>query len=1347
MANAPTIPLHLCQVLEEEYINLHQQLDPKPDWDFEDKHFKRRLAGFKDKLRASVSADPQKADSPLARYVIKYARKADSNQPGADSPFVDPTTVDLRKFILQIDEQRLLLHLNSLLTDESLYNSERFPCESLSEDLQELVELGLDDALPESDETVRFAGEDLCRFNRLLLENAWPDEIESIYELRLNRIISQLHERRGAALCLSGGGTRSGTFALGIIQGLARRGLLEQFNYLSTVSGGGYIGSWLSTWINRHPEGLRGVVRELVNDNPPKKLEPDPSAISYLRNYSNFLTPKFSALSADVWSFVAIYFRNLTLNWLVMIPLLMVILGIPRTGLAFIQEHPHRYVRWFFLYSSLLLIGYAIAYLSTNRPTASDALRANRVWASRTDQAGFLKYCLSPLVVAGLALGAFWAWFRAADNFPVEIQLINSPWMPTWLPWGMSKSVTLNWLPFVLFGCAVYLLGWVIHLVRLMGFSLRETLTWKFLPTVKAAFSQVGWQRLRELVRPKELLTILATGFVGGLLLWVVATKIFPTPIKPPIAGTGDGGWKLNLHSALYTCFVVPLFLLTFFFTVTVFVGITSRAGRSQRRRADAWRMSGWLGGRFAIEDEDREWLARFSGWLLIVIVAWSLFTPIVIFGPLGLYYFPKVIASLGGLSGLIAVLAGKSHRTPAGREPAAGPGWPTLIVENGMSFAAIAFLLFFASGLSLLLSLMVGWLADKELVIRFYHLPWVQKLTTIRPMTDDYTILDYLRQPILNQEHGDLNLIMNLYYPPWWFIVILLLALLAIGLLAAKLINLNMFSLHAGYRNRLIRTFLGASRGKRRRPDPFTGFDPADDTRMHELRPGLLSEGSFLGHQGREEGLTGLIRWLKQKVNELKEGGDLTPESPTHLVHLLSEETRTQIENYQDAQPPSSSLRSNLIADLNRILEQGPIYQFAPFSDLEVTKDVLNLIEEKKKKLPSEEQALQLSLTERNDLVTSVLTKYKESGQPLRYRTLVEGIISQSLRGDYALLVNRMLFDLAYTNLVRPLQYPPPLLHVVNTALNLVSGDKLAWQQRKAESFAVTPLHCGSLFVGYRRAREYGGPNGISLGTAAAISGAAASSNMGYHSSSPIVTFLLTLFNARLGWWLGNPGAAGGRYSFSAGERYFRLGYPNSAIYPIIAEAFGLTNDRNAYVLLSDGGHFENLGLYEMVLRRCQTIVVVDGGQDQKGQFEDLGNAVRKIRIDLGIPITFDDLPIYPRNPEQPRNTVQEGKYCAVGSIDYGRVDAAAEPGQLIYIKPAFYGSEPRDIYNYAQTSKTFPHETTADQFFDEPQFESHRALGSHIMKVICGEDSTPLTLDRLADLASQHCGQQAVK
>src|SRR5205823_8330888 len=89
--------------------------------------------------------------------------------------------------------------------------------------------------------------------------------------------------------------------------------------------------------------------------------------------------------------------------------------------------------------------------------------------------------------------------------------------------------------------------------------------------------------------------------------------------------------------------------------------------------------------------------------------------------------------------------------------------------------------------------------------------------------------------------------------------------------------------------------------------------------------------------------------------------------------------------------------------------------------------------------------------------------------------------------------------------------------------------GENLAWQQRKAASFTVTPLHSGNCGLGYRRSKDYGGKRGITLGTAVAISGAAASPNMGYHSS-PVITFLMTLFNALLGWWLGNTGAAGAR-------------------------------------------------------------------------------------------------------------------------------------------------------------------------------------------------------------------------
>jgi hypothetical protein len=91
--------------------------------------------------------------------------------------------------------------------------------------------------------------------------------------------------------------------------------------------------------------------------------------------------------------------------------------------------------------------------------------------------------------------------------------------------------------------------------------------------------------------------------------------------------------------------------------------------------------------------------------------------------------------------------------------------------------------------------------------------------------------------------------------------------------------------------------------------------------------------------------------------------------------------------------------------------------------------------------------------------------------------------------------------------------------LHVINGALNLVRGQQLAWQERKAESFTMSRLHCGSLKVGYRLSTRYG--DAITLGTAMAISGAAANPNMGYHSS-PALGLLMTLLNVR---WAGGSG------------------------------------------------------------------------------------------------------------------------------------------------------------------------------------------------------------------------------
>jgi hypothetical protein len=294
--------------------------------------------------------------------------------------------------------------------------------------------------------------------------------------------------------------------------------------------------------------------------------------------------------------------------------------------------------------------------------------------------------------------------------------------------------------------------------------------------------------------------------------------------------------------------------------------------------------------------------------------------------------------------------------------------------------------------------------------------------------------------------------------------------------------------------------------------------------------------------------------------------------------------------------------------------------------------------------------------------------------------------------------------------------RYKP--LHIVNIALNLVHGSDLAWQQRKAASFTSSRLHTGSCRVGYSTSKFYGGrykdhpkKTPISLGTAVTISGAAASPNMGYHSS-PLLTLVMTLFNARLGWWLGNP---------KAPASVWKLPGPWLGVIPFLDELLGLTDDKNNWIYLSDGGHFENLGIYEMVLRRCSLIVVSDAGADPRYTYADLANAVRKVRIDMGIPIEFDQ-PRLPMSPTRQPDAKFSGNHCATGRIHYEAVDPDAEPGIIIYIKASMNGNEPPDVKNYAALDPTFPHQSTADQFFDESQFESYRRLGLHVIEEICG-------------------------
>ncbi|TVP49342.1 MAG: hypothetical protein EA350_02315 [Gemmatimonadales bacterium] len=287
--------------------------------------------------------------------------------------------------------------------------------------------------------------------------------------------------------------------------------------------------------------------------------------------------------------------------------------------------------------------------------------------------------------------------------------------------------------------------------------------------------------------------------------------------------------------------------------------------------------------------------------------------------------------------------------------------------------------------------------------------------------------------------------------------------------------------------------------------------------------------------------------------------------------------------------------------------------------------------------------------------------------------------------------------------------------LHIVNATLNAVADRGLAEQDRRAESFTFSPLHCGSWKLGYRPSHAYAGGDGrgpgeergVSLGTAATVSGAAASPNMG-RRSTPALTFLLTLFNARLGAWFGNPG--------SAGESTWGDAEPRLGPFLLFRELLGATTERSPYVFLSDGGHFENLGLYEMVRRRCHFIVVSDASCDPEYLLGDLSEAIRMIRVDFSIAIDFPEGLSF-----RGHDDATSGMHYAIGRIRYSGADGPEAPdGILIYAKATLTGDEPCDVVNYARSSPSFPHEPTSHQFFSEAQFESYRMLGCHTVDAL---------------------------
>jgi hypothetical protein len=268
----------------------------------------------------------------------------------------------------------------------------------------------------------------------------------------------------------------------------------------------------------------------------------------------------------------------------------------------------------------------------------------------------------------------------------------------------------------------------------------------------------------------------------------------------------------------------------------------------------------------------------------------------------------------------------------------------------------------------------------------------------------------------------------------------------------------------------------------------------------------------------------------------------------------------------------------------------------------------------------------------------------------------------------------------------------------------------------RNADFFLFSSRFVGSRLTGWCATRdlERAWPS-FDLGAAVTVSGAAVSANVGARLNR-FVVFSLAMLNIRLGYWLPNPR----RLKDGVEPRLAKTWGP----FWVLWEAFSWLKETSRLVFLTDGRHIENLGLYELLRRRCRVIIVVDAEADPAMVMPSLVQVERFARIDLGIRIELEWDQVCRRTREYDPTKRFAGPHAAIGTIYYGEGDNA-ERGLLIYLKSSLSGDENDYVQEYRRRYAKFPQEGMFDQFFSEEQFEAYRALGFHIAhRVFTGED-----------------------
>ena len=305
--------------------------------------------------------------------------------------------------------------------------------------------------------------------------------------------------------------------------------------------------------------------------------------------------------------------------------------------------------------------------------------------------------------------------------------------------------------------------------------------------------------------------------------------------------------------------------------------------------------------------------------------------------------------------------------------------------------------------------------------------------------------------------------------------------------------------------------------------------------------------------------------------------------------------------------------------------------------------------------------------------------------------------------------------------------------LHLINVCLNqtVASSARAFNRDRKGQSLTVMPG--AQMRLAEQPWQAMPADNAMSLGSWTAISGAAFAPGLGTLTRSGI-SALAMFAGVRLGyWWQPYPPGSGGRKGLSV--------FAKSAM--LVGEMMGrFRGDTGSAWYLSDGGHFENTAAYALLRERCRLIVLADCGADPLYRFEDLENLVRKARVDLGADIQF----LKPESDNPPAPYGGFGSVSDLGSAQSDACLALAEVryagggmGHLVLVKPNMFCGLPVDLLNFKGSNPAFPQQTTADQSYDEAQWESHFVLGREIgqwltqelLQSLAGDDNPPFVPD----------------